>query len=212
MRSMHAALPQAPEKLQALVRDFLVESQDELQDTREACVAWAEAHYAGLLDGTIGGNLLSKYSMLGRFYLTSECLTFLEQVIVGHDQARKIQPEHRQAVFGYLKAALLGVPFREAMKGSVECDARFDVGEWAEENYSKPLDAYRLPSKTRLVGAVPDDVRTEITAKIDTFGEHPAGLGKFTRTMFARTLRRVFERVTAGEDAPAQSAEDRATP
>ena len=212
LRSMPASLPNAPEKLQALVRDFLAESQDELQDTRESCVAWAEAHYAGLLDGTIGGNLLSKYSMLGRFYLTAECLAFLEQVIVLRDDARKVDPEHRKAVFGYLKAALLGVPFREAMKGSVECDARFDVGEWAEENYTKPLDAYRLPSTTRLVGTVPDDVRTEITSKIETFGEHPAGLGKFTRTMFARTLRRVFERVTTDEDAPASSAEDRATP
>jgi hypothetical protein len=28
--------------------------------------------------------------------------------------------------------------------------------------------------------------------KVATFGEHPAGLGKFTRSMFARDLRRSF--------------------
>jgi hypothetical protein len=31
-----------------------------------------------------------------------------------------------------------------------------------------------------------------IENRIATFGEHPAGLGKFTRTMFARDLRRTL--------------------
>jgi hypothetical protein len=31
-----------------------------------------------------------------------------------------------------------------------------------------------------------------IENRLATFGEHPAGLGKFTRTMFARDLRRIL--------------------
>jgi hypothetical protein len=31
-----------------------------------------------------------------------------------------------------------------------------------------------------------------IESRIRTFGEHPAGLGKFTRTMFAKDLRRTL--------------------
>jgi hypothetical protein len=34
--------------------------------------------------------------------------------------------------------------------------------------------------------------RALIEAKLATFGEHPAGLGKFTRTIFARQLRRAL--------------------
>ena len=30
----------------------------------------------------------------------------------------------------------------------------------------------------------------QLTVSSDTYGEHPAGLGKFTRTLFARYLRR----------------------
>jgi hypothetical protein len=34
--------------------------------------------------------------------------------------------------------------------------------------------------------------RKLIEAKVKTFGDHPSGLGKFTRTMFARDLRRTI--------------------
>jgi len=36
-----------------------------------------------------------------------------------------------------------------------------------------------------------------IENRIRTFGEHPAGLGKFTRTMFARDFRRTVISVAA---------------
>jgi hypothetical protein len=34
------------------------------------------------------------------------------------------------------------------------------------------------------------ETQAKITTRVSTFGEHPAGLGKFTRTMFAQDLRR----------------------
>ena len=37
------------------------------------------------------------------------------------------------------------------------------------------------------------DTRALILTKVATFGEHPSGLGKFTRTLFARDLRRSVE-------------------
>jgi hypothetical protein len=39
--------------------------------------------------------------------------------------------------------------------------------------------------------------RSVIETRVTTFGEHAAGLGKFTRTMFARDLRRDIQRVEA---------------
>jgi hypothetical protein len=38
---------------------------------------------------------------------------------------------------------------------------------------------------------VDDERKAVIENRIRTFGEHPSGLGKFTRTMFARDFRRV---------------------
>jgi hypothetical protein len=38
--------------------------------------------------------------------------------------------------------------------------------------------------------------RALIETKVATFGEHPSGLGKFTRTMFAQDLRRTLLRST----------------
>lgn len=198
LRALQAALPTAPAALQDLVAEFVTESREELHMSREDCVAWADANYAALLDGSLGGNLLSKYSMLGRFYRTADCLTFLEGVIgelLGDAGSAESQ---RQDVFGYLRAALLTVPFRETVNARVVWEARHDVRAWADDGYSRGLDTWRLPAATRFVGTTPADVRDELLAKVDTFGEHPSGLGKFTRTMFARRLRRVFAAETGG--------------
>lgn len=201
LQAMQRLLPTAPEGLRALVDEFLRESQDELHPTREACVAWADAHYAGLLDGSIGGNLLSKYSMLGRFYRTDDCVTFLEAVV--EDTLDADAPaDQRDAVFGYLRAVLLGVPFRQSLLARVSWTTAFDVRGWARDGYAQRLAAYALPSSTVFTGAAPDDVRDEVIAKVDTFGEHPAGLGKFTRTMFARSLRRVLDDGTPSPSTP----------
>jgi hypothetical protein len=40
-----------------------------------------------------------------------------------------------------------------------------------------------------------------ILNRIETFGEHAAGLGKFTRTMFAKDLRRKLQRLEAAAPA-----------
>ncbi|MEK7830775.1 MAG: hypothetical protein AAB401_06805, partial [Acidobacteriota bacterium] len=48
------------------------------------------------------------------------------------------------------------------------------------------------------------DKRALIENRLATFGEHPSGLGKFTRTLFAQDLRRTMiraESATAGTGA-----------
>ena len=66
----------------------------------------------------------------------------------------------------------------------------FDVEEWLAEDCTRPLESYRYPSPVALATAVDAERKAVILDRIDTFGEHPSGLGKFTRTMFARDLRR----------------------
>ena len=90
-RRMQAMLDGAPAAFKKVIDDFVEESQSELHDTREGCLEWAKQNYDGLVDGTIGGNLLSKYSMLGRFYAAHEGLDFLRSAIESAFAEKKIE-------------------------------------------------------------------------------------------------------------------------
>jgi hypothetical protein len=52
------------------------------------------------------------------------------------------------------------------------------------------LEQYRFESALRFATIVKPQSSAVISQRLATFGEHPAGLGKFTRTMFAQDLRR----------------------
>jgi len=54
------------------------------------------------------------------------------------------------------------------------------------------------------------EVRAVLEHRLATFGEHPATLGKFTRTMFAKDLRRRLVPVHArASESPEEIAIDR---
>jgi radical SAM superfamily enzyme YgiQ (UPF0313 family) len=193
-RMMQSMLAGAPEAFRKVIDAFVEESHSELHDTREGVLAWAKANYDALVEGRLGGNLLSKYSMLGRFYAAHEGLDFLEAAIRSGLRAEGLAcPEEELAdVFDYLHKVVLHTPFKVTTAEHVERTARFDVERWTKDNYVQPLAEYRFASPKAFTGATPEETTKLITAKVDAFGEHPAGLGKFTRTMFARDLRRRF--------------------
>ncbi len=141
----------------------------------------------------MGGNLLSKYSMLGRFYTAHEGLEFLEDVIRGELPQGTYDPEQLRTVFEFLHQVILHTPFKETMEREVAFETPWDIQRWASEGYRAPLSDYRFDASRRYRGFVKPETKRLIASKVDTFGEHPAGLGKFTRTLFARDLRRTFE-------------------
>jgi radical SAM superfamily enzyme YgiQ (UPF0313 family) len=187
-------LDQAPQAFKTVIEDFLRESRDELFDTREECIAWAQAHFAALVDGTLGGNLLSKYSMLGRFYALEEGLDFLREGII--DAFGDTFTDERAAlldtVVEYLRSVLLRAPFGESVSAIRYWTTKYDLERWRREGYVKHLRDYRHPEPKTFEAIVESGPKALIESRISTFGEHPAGLGKFTRTMFARDLRRVL--------------------
>ncbi len=204
-------LDRAPRALQDLIADFRRESQEELFDTREECVAWARRHFDALVSGEQGGNLLSKYSMLGRFYVTQEALDFLELGIAEAlgDALRESAAETREpaqaplrAVTDYLRAVLLHVPFRQNLAADAEWTSVFDVESWRRDGYARPLESYTFAAPRTFRAAVDPERRAVLENRLATFGEHPSGLGKFTRTMFATDLRRTL----GGADAVAEFA------
>ncbi len=192
MAELQQRLGEAPEAFREMMDDFVRESREELFETEEACVAWSKENFAGLLDGSIGGNLLSKYSMLGRFFLTHESMTFLEAGIRASlegekDRGRKDQLD---AVLDYLRTVILHVPFAETVRATPSWTSAYDVEAWRSKEYALPLDACRFASPQTFSTEVDGELAALIESRIATFGEHPAGLGKFTRTVFARDLRR----------------------
>jgi radical SAM superfamily enzyme YgiQ (UPF0313 family) len=189
---LQTILDRAPEAFRQVINEFFVESQEELFLTRQACLEWAQTHYDELVDGRKGGNLLSKYSMIGRFYATMPSLDFLEQGIATAltDRGQDFDPELLETTMSYLRAVVLHAPFGETMAKSVDWTTRYDVDAWAEERFVRPLSAHALDQSRTVRAEVDGEKRALIETKLETFGEHPSGLGKFTRTMFARDLRR----------------------
>jgi len=185
-------LAEAPADFQKVFADFRHESEAELFDTPEACVAWATANFAGLVSGDLGGNLLSKYSMLGRFYVTPAAITFLEATIrdlLGAECTSETAAA-LQSVAGYLHSVLLHVPFDQALEAMPVWTSRYDLETWHDDGAVRPLESYRLPEAVSFQTTMNPEKKAAILTRIRTFGEHPSGLGKFTRTMFARDLRR----------------------
>lgn len=191
---MQTMLDQAPPAFRDVIRAFVRESREELFPTREACVDWSLRNFDGLVNGELGGNLLSKYSMLGRFYVLHEGLDFLRVTILAATGAHPVPPHHQQldAVIGYLRCVLLHVPFAESLAAAPVWTSSYDVEAWSADGYSKPLGHWRHDKPRSLSTAVEPGKKALIENRLATFGEHPAGLGKFTRTMFARDLRRIL--------------------
>jgi hypothetical protein len=200
---MQQLLDRAPPGFRTVIDDFVRESQEELFESREAVVAWARERLPGLISGELGGNLLSKYSMLGRFFATHEGLDFMQLAIAeavpgGLDAEGRAQ---LAAVMDYLRTVLLHVPFRETMRQAPTYSSAWDVEAWHAGGDGKPLAAFRTPAPVVYRSTMDPAARAVIEERIASYGEHAAGLGKFTRTMFARDLRRTL--VSAGGAAVA---------
>jgi len=183
-------LPQAPLAFSELIKDFVRESEEELFDSREACMAWAREQFAGLVSGELGGNLLSKYSMLGRFYVTQEATDFLIGGLASLLPSTPQDTQALEAVRRYLQCVLLHVPFADSLTEDPVWSATHNVEAWRHEKYARDLLEYAFPSTRDFATAVDPAKRALIENRVATYGEHPAGLGKFTRTMFAQDLRR----------------------
>jgi hypothetical protein len=207
---LQALLNQAPAGFRRVIDDFVRESQDELFSTRDECLEWARRNFDALVSGAAGGNLLSKYSMLGRFYATQDSLTYLATAIASilEETGRQLARPQLDAVIGYLHCALLHVPFAESLDQEPVFTAVYDVDSWRCEGYAAPLSAYRLDAPLACSTAVNADRSLLIRSRIAAFGEHPSGLGKFTRTMFARDLRRDFRKLPGNRRLPADSSSD----
>jgi radical SAM superfamily enzyme YgiQ (UPF0313 family) len=189
---MQSMLDEAPAGFRKVVDDFLAESLEELFASREACLEWARAHYQELVEGTRGGNLLSKYSMIGRFYATTASFDFLEAALTAalNEGGAVWNSQELETAMSYLRGVVLHVPFVETMRRSVKWTTAYDIEAWARDRFARPISSYRLAVPRTLTAEVTPEVRGLIETKVATFGEHPSGLGKFTRSMFARDLRR----------------------
>ena len=175
--------------------DFRRESEEELFDTPEACIAWATTHFDQLVSGELGGNLLSKYSMLGRFFVTPAAIDFLGQAIAdGLGLGGESESPELHAVMNYLRSVLLHAPFARTLEQEPAWATEYDVEAWHAEGLGRPLSSYRFAEPRVFETRVAPEKKAALLTRLRTFGEHPAGLGKFTRTMFARDLRRTVSR------------------
>ncbi len=99
-------------------------------------------------------------------------------------------------VLGYLVEVISGQSFDVFLKERIfEPLGMVDTGfHVPAEQLHRFAANYALAEEQTFATALAADRRQELETKIGTFGEHPSGLGKFTRTMFARDLRRTIVR------------------
>ncbi len=190
---LESLLAQAPQAFKSLIDDFIRESKEQLFPSKEECLAWALENFDALVSGTVGGNELSKYSMLGRFYLTTPALEFLEMGLrksLGVQLLNCEDTDPLGTIMSYLKCILLHVPFNSVLSEHPQWTSWYDIEAWQAEGFNKPLKSYQFPQMKCYSTVVDPDRAALIKSRISAFGEHPSGLGKFTRTMFAKELRR----------------------
>jgi hypothetical protein len=181
----------APAAFRRVIDDFVKESREELFRTKEECLSWSLAHIEELIRGELGGNLLSKYSMLGRFYVFPEALDFLETAIDAALGSPEDLPRAAlNSVIGYLRAVCLHAPFSRTLREAPQWRTSHDVEAWRSDRYARPLDDYPFAAAIVLPTTLDAARRAVLEDRLRTFGEGPQGLGKFTRTLFARDLRR----------------------
>lgn len=193
IRDMQKNLTAAPAEIQTLVSDYLAENQAELFESREKCIEWAEQNMDELLDGELGGNLLSKYAMQGRFFIFNESLEFLANTIkklIDENGSDETSEEELSAIAEYYRSVTLYSPFSEAFTASPDWSTQYDVVAWRDQKYSAPLADFRYDQNKSYQTRVDPKTREIIESRLQTFGEHPTGLGRFTRTMFANDFRR----------------------
>lgn len=194
IRAMQARLDEAPAPFRQMIADYLAENQAELYPTREECVAAAERDYQALLNGDIGGNLLSKYSMIGRFLVLQESLDFLHSTIetmIGKQD--EDAGDMLRSVIDYYRSIMLHAPFASSVSSAPTWTTRYDVAAWRDADFKRPLHDFRYDAPRKHSTEVDPKTRALILSRIETFGEHPQGLGRFTRTMFAQDLRRKLQ-------------------
>jgi len=124
--------------------------------------------------------------------VAQEGLDFLQETVreVLKQQGRHFDSVALQDIFGFLRAVLVYVPLASTTDLHTEGVLSFDVSAWSDQGYARPLDEYRFLAPQPFQAAMDANKRAILRQRVATFGEHASGLGKFTRTMFARDLRR----------------------
>lgn len=202
---LQALLDEAPSAFRQVIDHFVEESIQELFPTREACEAWAKENFDDLASGELGGNLLSKYSLVGRFFVTGAAVDFL-QAAIGACLGPVAEPAvlaRLDTVRDYLGCVLLHAPFAKTLDDTPVWTTEYDIETWRAEGYRAGLETYQFPEPRSFPTMVEAQRKALIASRVATFGDHPAGLGKFTRTMFAQDLRRTLVPVELPAAEPA---------
>ncbi len=143
--------------------------------------------------------------MIGRFFVGADATAFLETAVRAALKGREDRASSAEidAVFAHLRAVQLYAPFGENLGRREDVAAAYDVDAWLAATPRRALREFAYEAPRRFVAAVASEKRTSIETRLRTFGENPQGMGKFTRTMFARDFRRTL---AATDDVAISSA------
>ena len=108
----------------------------------------------------------------------------------GKTHTKESKEKMLSTIIDYFRSIMLHVPFIQTIEETPLWTTYYNLDAWRDDHYKKPLQEFLYSSPLTFETTLEPSTKSLITTRIETFGEHPSGLGKFTRTMFAQDLRR----------------------
>jgi radical SAM superfamily enzyme YgiQ (UPF0313 family) len=170
LRRIYDNLESAPEKVQAVMRDFLKETRSELWDSENDLVAHYRQteNYERLVRGEVGGNLIYKYKSQSVAFTTSEWIDFLTgQIQTLAQEKLKAADEYAAALVeiksieGFCRNKVAGLLDANADSSDIEESYNYHVAAWLKNQHGPPLSKYACKEPIRyLFHYTPDQLQT----------------------------------------------------
>jgi radical SAM superfamily enzyme YgiQ (UPF0313 family) len=185
LREMLEGLDGAPARVRELAAAFARDTREELWDSEPALREHYRSpeHYAELVAGEAGANLLQKYTALSVLEASEDWVQFAFAcarrlfAADARDAVRAMFP-HLDEMERFCRARVRNIMGADRMSDTPVEELRHDYEGWLAEVQGPPLEAYRLPAPQRVRFALSEQQYRTTEDYLERFGRTHQGIGK----------------------------------
>lgn len=178
-----------------LFKKFLEETKNEIFNSYQECVSFfsKEDNFQRLFKGEAGGNLIMKYFSIATFSNWKYIVDY------AFDAAKNLINKNNLDIGGWeclneLKSfmyhSLASGDSSDQILSNAEGSFSYDIKSWISDDYSAPLNTYKLQAPIRLGFFLPEEKFQILKKALSVYGEDIVGKSQLvTRIQFADQLR-----------------------